>query len=104
MTTELTERKKKLRDEFIDARGYWNALWDGLLELDEDFFEAYTNFSSVPWRTGPLEPAMDEPLDRPACFEQNRPVRPIRTRLIQPPDRPPLDAPDTGREEHGQEH
>ena len=48
MSTELTERKKKLRDEFIDARGYWNAFWDGLLELDEDFFEAYTAFLERP--------------------------------------------------------
>ncbi len=60
MSTELTERKRKLRDEFIDARGYWNAFWDSLLELDEDFFEAYTAFSSVPWRTGPLEPKLKE--------------------------------------------
>jgi alkylhydroperoxidase/carboxymuconolactone decarboxylase family protein YurZ len=60
MSTELTERKKKLRDEFIEARGYWSPFWDGLLELDEDFFEAYTNFSSVPWRNGPLEPKVKE--------------------------------------------
>jgi alkylhydroperoxidase/carboxymuconolactone decarboxylase family protein YurZ len=60
MSNEPTERKKKLRDEFIDARGYWNPFWDSLLELDEDFFEAYTAFSSVPWRKGPLEPKVKE--------------------------------------------
>ncbi len=58
--SELTEHKKKLRDEFIEARGYWSPFWDGLLELDEDFFEAYTNFSSVPWRNGPLSPKVKE--------------------------------------------
>jgi alkylhydroperoxidase/carboxymuconolactone decarboxylase family protein YurZ len=56
----LTERKKRLRDEFIDARGYWNGLWEQLLDLDEDFFEAYTRFSSVPWKSGPLEPKVKE--------------------------------------------
>ena len=55
MSTETNERKKELRDAFIDARGYWNEFWDALLDLDEDFFEAYTRFSSVPWLSaGPL--------------------------------------------------
>lgn len=57
---ELTERKRELREAFIDARGYWSPFWDGLLDLDEDFFEAYTQFSSVPWRNGPLEPKVKE--------------------------------------------
>jgi alkylhydroperoxidase/carboxymuconolactone decarboxylase family protein YurZ len=57
---ELTDHQRKLRDEFIDARGYWSPFWDGLLSLDEDFFEAYTQFSSVPWRKGPLEPKVKE--------------------------------------------
>ena len=56
----MTERQKQLRDQFIEARGYWSPMWEGLLELDEDFFEAYTNFSSVPWRQGPLEPKVKE--------------------------------------------
>ena len=56
----MTERKKQLRDQFIEARGYWNQMWEGLLELDEDFFAAYTEFSSVPWRTGPLDPKIKE--------------------------------------------
>jgi alkylhydroperoxidase/carboxymuconolactone decarboxylase family protein YurZ len=60
MSAELTERKRRLREEFIDARGYWNGVWDSLLDLDEDFFEAYTQFSSVPWRSGPLDPKIKE--------------------------------------------
>jgi alkylhydroperoxidase/carboxymuconolactone decarboxylase family protein YurZ len=60
MSTEMTERRRQLREAFIDARGYWNGFWDNLLELDEDFFAAYTEFSSVPWRTGPLEPKTKE--------------------------------------------
>jgi alkylhydroperoxidase/carboxymuconolactone decarboxylase family protein YurZ len=60
MSTELTGRKKQLRDEFIDARGYWSPMWEGLLELDEEFFAAYIQFSSVPWRSGPLDPKIKE--------------------------------------------
>src|SRR5262245_6045895 len=60
MSTETNERKKELRDAFIDARGYWNEFWDALLDLDEDFFEAYTRFSSVPWESGPLDPKIKE--------------------------------------------
>jgi alkylhydroperoxidase/carboxymuconolactone decarboxylase family protein YurZ len=60
MGTELSERKRRLREEFIDSRGYWNEFWDSLLSLDEDFFEAYKNFSSVPWKSGPLEPKIKE--------------------------------------------
>jgi alkylhydroperoxidase/carboxymuconolactone decarboxylase family protein YurZ len=60
MSTTQAERKKQLRDEFIEARGYWNEFWDALLDLDEDFFEAYTRFSSVPWKHGPLDPKIKE--------------------------------------------
>lgn len=60
MSTELSERQKRLREEFVDARGFWNEFWDSLLALDEDFFEAYLNFSSVPWKSGPLEPKVKE--------------------------------------------
>jgi alkylhydroperoxidase/carboxymuconolactone decarboxylase family protein YurZ len=56
----LSDRKRQLRDEFIEARGFWSPLWDSLLELDEDFFEAYLRFSSVPWKSGPLEPKVKE--------------------------------------------
>jgi alkylhydroperoxidase/carboxymuconolactone decarboxylase family protein YurZ len=56
----LSDRKRQLRDQFIEARGFWSPLWDSLLELDEDFFEAYLRFSSVPWQSGPLEPKLKE--------------------------------------------
>ena len=57
---ELDARRQKLKADFTKARGYWSALWDGLLELSPDFFEAYLNFSSVPWRSGPLAPKIKE--------------------------------------------
>ena len=56
----MDERRRRIREEFIDARGYWNAFWDGLLELDPDFFEAYLQFSGVPWHNGTLSPKFKE--------------------------------------------
>ena len=56
----LSERQKQLKEEFTQARGYWNPFWDGVLRLDPDYFEAYLNFSAVPWKNGPLEPKVKE--------------------------------------------
>ena len=56
----MDERQRRIREAFIDARGYWNEFWDGLLKLDPDFFEAYLEFSGVPWRKGTLEPKLKE--------------------------------------------
>jgi alkylhydroperoxidase/carboxymuconolactone decarboxylase family protein YurZ len=57
---ELTERQQRLKDEFTENRGYWHEFWDGILKLDPDLFETYVEFSSVPWRTGVLEPKVKE--------------------------------------------
>jgi alkylhydroperoxidase/carboxymuconolactone decarboxylase family protein YurZ len=56
----MNGHQRQLREEFVDSRGYWNAFWDGLLELDPDFFEAYLQFSGVPWRKGTLSPKFKE--------------------------------------------
>jgi alkylhydroperoxidase/carboxymuconolactone decarboxylase family protein YurZ len=56
----LDERRERLKAAFTANRGYWHEFWDGLLELDPDLFEAYTEFSSVPWRTGTLPPKVKE--------------------------------------------
>ena len=56
----LDERREKLKAEFTANRGYWHEFWDGLLELDPELFEAYVEFSSVPWKTGVLEPKVKE--------------------------------------------
>ena len=60
MAGEWTPEQKKLRDDFIEARGSWNEFWDGLLKLDPEFFQAYLTFSGVPWKNGPLEPKFKE--------------------------------------------
>ena len=56
----LDERQRRIREDFIDKRGYWAPFWDGLLTLDPDFFEAYLQFSGVPWKNGTLEPKIKE--------------------------------------------
>jgi alkylhydroperoxidase/carboxymuconolactone decarboxylase family protein YurZ len=56
----LSAHQEKIKDEFTRTRGYWHAFWDEMLELDPEIFEAYTAFSSVPWRTGTLEPKVKE--------------------------------------------
>lgn len=60
MANELGERKRKLKEEFAKARGYWSELWDTVLDVSPDFFEAYMHFSSVPWKTGVLPPKIKE--------------------------------------------
>lgn len=57
---ELDERRERLKADFVRNRGYWHDFWEELLELDPEFFEAYTDFSSVPWRTGSLLPKVKE--------------------------------------------
>ncbi|TKA72403.1 hypothetical protein B0A55_05867 [Friedmanniomyces simplex] len=42
-------RRLALKDDFAAKRGYWHSFWDDFLALDPEFFEAYTEFSSVPW-------------------------------------------------------
>jgi alkylhydroperoxidase/carboxymuconolactone decarboxylase family protein YurZ len=57
---DLDERQQHLKAEFESNRGYWNPIWDGVLKLSPDFFEAYLEFSSVPWRHGVLDPKVKE--------------------------------------------
>jgi alkylhydroperoxidase/carboxymuconolactone decarboxylase family protein YurZ len=59
-STPLTERQERLKADFTAKRGYWHEFWDGVLELDPDFFEAYLDFSAHPWTNGVLEPKVKE--------------------------------------------
>lgn len=54
------ERRETLKQRFIEQQGYWEASWDALLSLDPDFFEAYVEFSTIPWQAGHLEPKVKE--------------------------------------------
>jgi alkylhydroperoxidase/carboxymuconolactone decarboxylase family protein YurZ len=57
---ELSEHQLQLKAAFERERGYWNPFWDGLLRFDPAFFAAYTDFSSIAWRQGPLSPKEKE--------------------------------------------
>jgi alkylhydroperoxidase/carboxymuconolactone decarboxylase family protein YurZ len=56
----LDARREALKQDFRKNRGYWHETFEGLLELDPEFFQAYLDFSSVPWRTGVLAPKVKE--------------------------------------------
>jgi alkylhydroperoxidase/carboxymuconolactone decarboxylase family protein YurZ len=58
--TPLDEEQERLKAWFTRERGYWHDFWNEMLELDPEMFEAYTEFSTVPWRTGTLSPAEKE--------------------------------------------
>ena len=58
--TDLTPRQQQLKEEFARARGYWSDIWNDILALDPEFFAAYLQFSSVPWRHGRLDPKVKE--------------------------------------------
>lgn len=60
MDGELDPRRARLKAEFTEARGYWSPLWDDVLALSPDYFEAYLKFSAVPWKTGSLSPKVRE--------------------------------------------
>jgi len=57
---DLDERQQQLKNDFEKNRGYWNPIWDGVLKLSPDFFEAYLEYSSVPWRHGVLDAKVKE--------------------------------------------
>ena len=50
----LSAYQEQVKADFTTTRGYWHAFWDEMLELDPELFAAYTEFSSVPWRSGTL--------------------------------------------------
>ncbi|WP_461173375.1 carboxymuconolactone decarboxylase family protein [Arthrobacter sp. Z1-9] len=56
----LSGYQEKVKLEFTENRGYWNKTWDDTLELDPEYLEAYTEFSSASWKYGPLEPKVKE--------------------------------------------
>jgi alkylhydroperoxidase/carboxymuconolactone decarboxylase family protein YurZ len=60
MNNRLSDRQLERKNSFINVNGYWNDVWDELLCLDGDFFEVYSNFVSVPWKIGVLEPKIKE--------------------------------------------
>lgn len=62
--SNMSPQQLALKQDFETKRGYWNALWEEMLLLAPEFFDAYTEFSSVPWTNeggkGVLEPKVKE--------------------------------------------
>jgi alkylhydroperoxidase/carboxymuconolactone decarboxylase family protein YurZ len=56
----MSKEQWAMKEDFEQKRGYWNTLWEEFLRLSPEFFDAYTEFSSVPWLNeggrGVLEP------------------------------------------------
>lgn len=70
VTRPFDEQQERLKLEFTEKRGYWHTFWEDFLRLDPEFFEAYLEFSSVPWtkdvngdgkRAGALSPKVKPP-------------------------------------------
>ncbi len=49
ITKAFDGNQERLKEEFTEKRGYWHTFWGDFLRLDPEFFEAYLEFSSVPW-------------------------------------------------------
>ena len=55
MAGELTERQKELKQAYMDSHnGYWTQEKENILRLDADYFETFTKFENVPWKSGTL--------------------------------------------------
>jgi alkylhydroperoxidase/carboxymuconolactone decarboxylase family protein YurZ len=56
----MTKEQWTMKEDFERKRGHWNAVWEDILRLSPEFFDAYTEFSSLPWANergqGSLEP------------------------------------------------
>jgi alkylhydroperoxidase/carboxymuconolactone decarboxylase family protein YurZ len=57
---ELDRERRRIKDEFVNRRGFWTDTWNPLLELDPHFFESYTNFSALASQGQTLEPKYRE--------------------------------------------
>jgi alkylhydroperoxidase/carboxymuconolactone decarboxylase family protein YurZ len=62
VNTGFDTDQELLKADFIARRGSWTPLWNSLLQVDQEFFRAYTDFSSVPWASenGGLTPKVRE--------------------------------------------
>lgn len=58
--SEPDARQRQIKEEFTRLRGYWHSSWDDTLRLAPELLAAYLEFSSVPWRSGSLEPKVKE--------------------------------------------
>jgi len=61
MERKRDEKKSELMRKFNEARGGTLPLgMQKMLELNPEFFERYLEFSTAPWKKGPLPPKVKE--------------------------------------------
>jgi alkylhydroperoxidase/carboxymuconolactone decarboxylase family protein YurZ len=56
----LNADQERLKADFITNRGYWTDLWQTVLTLSPEYFAAYADYSSLPWKEGPLPAKVKE--------------------------------------------
>ncbi|KAK4938703.1 hypothetical protein LTR10_020886 [Elasticomyces elasticus] len=57
---QLHGDRLRIKDKFVEARGFWPERFTYLLQMDPIFFEAYTEFSSLSTSSKILEPKVRE--------------------------------------------
>lgn len=57
---EIRAEQERVKDGFIENRGYWSDFWEDVLRLDHDYLERYTAFSAHAYKHGPLSRKMKE--------------------------------------------
>ena len=56
----LDARQEEIKKAFEEARGWWGAPWDAVLEVDPEFVAAYLDMYLVPWKKSHLTPKFKE--------------------------------------------
>ncbi|KAF9886576.1 hypothetical protein FE257_011348 [Aspergillus nanangensis] len=56
----LETERARIKDAFIQRRGFWTDTWNPLLQLDPEFFESYMEFSSLASQSRAIEPKYRE--------------------------------------------
>lgn len=59
-TDDVQELQERVKATFVERRGFWDPLWDPVLETDPALLDAYVELSAVPWTHGTLHPRIRE--------------------------------------------
>lgn len=65
------QKRRDLKEDFTRKRGYWHEFWEDFLRLDPEFFEAYLDFSTVPWIRETKEDGSPGGLEPKVSFQSN---------------------------------
>ncbi|TCP55256.1 alkylhydroperoxidase/carboxymuconolactone decarboxylase family protein YurZ [Tamaricihabitans halophyticus] len=53
---DLATERARVKARFEELRGFWDPLWDPVLDADPELLDAYIDLSAVPWKHGTLRP------------------------------------------------